>query len=40
MPGSAVKVVVVAVCFLGTVCVTFFIDTDVKDDQTGFRFLL
>jgi len=38
MPGSAVKVVV-AVCFLGTVCVTFFIDTDVKDDQTGFRCL-
>jgi hypothetical protein len=38
----AVKVVVaaaVAVYFVGTVCVTFFIGMDVKDDQMGLRFL-
>jgi len=31
--------VVVVVCFLGTVCVIFFIDMDVKDHQIGLRFL-
>jgi hypothetical protein len=37
----AVKVVVavaVAVYFLGTVCVTFFIGMVVKDDHMGLRF--
>ena len=42
MPGSAAAAAAVAAaaaCFLDTVCVTFFIDTVVKDDQIGLRFL-
>ena len=36
---AAAAVAAAAACFLDTVCVTFFIDTVVKDDQIGLRFL-